>query len=182
MSSSPNISPWRPSQQLLCTDVFFSCLSKAAQEKMRQLDKIVVKGSAQAVGVYTYDAYEDQAMVDIKENGKPVKRWVGGFEAYTALNSSHYDPDTTTMFEADPDLLQLRQHMVSDDAGSCVEMMTSPNSPANPLKTWLLKQQDSPTKDFKDEHWMTSVDISAIQVKGCADTVHISIQLEFALN
>ena len=49
--------------QVLCTDVFYSCLSKAAQAKMRLLDKVRVKGSAQAVDMYTYDVFLGQRMV-----------------------------------------------------------------------------------------------------------------------
>ena len=49
--------------QILCTDVFFSCLSKAAQKHMRQLDKVIVKGSATPMNMYTYDTFQDQEMV-----------------------------------------------------------------------------------------------------------------------
>ena len=50
-------------KQVLCTDVFFSCLSKAAQKHMRKLDRVVVKGSATSMDMYTYDALQDQEMV-----------------------------------------------------------------------------------------------------------------------
>ena len=50
-------------KQVLCTDVFYACLSNAAQKYMRQLDKVIVKGSALPMNVYTFDAFQDQEMV-----------------------------------------------------------------------------------------------------------------------
>ena len=50
--------------QLLCTDVFYACLSKAAQKYMRQVDKVLVKGSATPMNMYTFDAFQDQIMID----------------------------------------------------------------------------------------------------------------------
>ena len=51
-------------EKLLCTDVFYSCLSKAAQKNMRQVDRVLVKGSATPMDMYTFDAFEDQEMVE----------------------------------------------------------------------------------------------------------------------
>ena len=43
--------------------MFFSCLSKAAQKHMRKLDRVVVKGSATSMDMFTFDAFQDQEMV-----------------------------------------------------------------------------------------------------------------------
>lgn len=49
--------------QILCTDIFHSCLSKAAQKNMRLLDRVLVKGSATPMNMFTYDTFQDQEMV-----------------------------------------------------------------------------------------------------------------------
>merc|ERR1712178_187502 len=50
--------------QILCTEIFYQCLSKAAQQFMRRLDKVMVKGSVVPMNMYTYDTFQDQDMVD----------------------------------------------------------------------------------------------------------------------
>jgi class 3 adenylate cyclase len=59
--------------QVLCTEIFHSCLSKAAQKHMRQLDKVLVKGSATPMNMYTYDTFQDQPMVS--KDSAEWKKW-----------------------------------------------------------------------------------------------------------
>mmetsp|Transcript_45742 Transcript_45742/g.92332 ORF Transcript_45742/g.92332 Transcript_45742/m.92332 type:complete len:970 (-) Transcript_45742:129-3038(-) len=147
---------------LLCTDVFYSCLSKAAQKNMRQVDKVMVKGSEVAMSMYTFDAFQDQQM--IRKEDKRV--WgVHGFEKYTQHMTECYDPDTTSLFEQDPDLVRLRRHVASDGYQNAVKSL-SPNSRANPLIMWLQVQHSNPTMPIEEQEWMSDIEIPLLHGKG----------------
>jgi len=85
--------------QILCTEVFHACLSKKAQDCMRKLDRVSVKGSVQSMNMYTFDTFQDQPLPD-KMNPMDTRR-----------ASEGYNPDETDLWDTDPDLLALRCHI-----------------------------------------------------------------------
>lgn len=98
--------------QILCTEIFYQCLSKAAQQFMRRLDKVMVKGSVVPMNMYTYDTFQDQDMVDKND---PALWKDDTFENYTRIESESYDPDTTMLWKKDPDLVRLRRHVFGEE-------------------------------------------------------------------
>jgi hypothetical protein len=105
---------------------------------MRQIDKVLVKGSSTAMDMYTFDAFQEQEMV-----GKGDKKAWGaqGFDQYTKRMSEDYDADTSTIFEDDPDLVRLRRHVAFHDESNL--SMSSLEDPCSPVRTWLKKQRIS---------------------------------------
>jgi class 3 adenylate cyclase len=128
--------------QILCTEVFHSCLSKAAQEHMRRLDKVQVKGSIVPMNMYTYDTFQDQPMVD--KNAEIWKQWGDdSFDAYTKKKSDAYDFDTTKLWDEDPDLVLLRRHV------------SSPTESEHDIK----KLHSKGVKAYLDGDWIGAKDI-----------------------
>lgn len=85
--------------QILCTEVFHACLSKKAQDCMRKLDRVSVKGSVQSMNMYTFDTFQDQPLPPKLDH------------ITTRQASEEYNPDETTLWDTDPDLLALRRHI-----------------------------------------------------------------------
>ena len=55
---------------LLASQDFFDLMSNEAQSLMRRLDVITVKGSEVPIGIYTYDALQDQTFLEDKQRRK----------------------------------------------------------------------------------------------------------------
>lgn len=56
---------------LLASQDFFDLLSNTAQARCRRLDVVTVKGSEVPIGIYTYDAFQDQEFREDKRKRRP---------------------------------------------------------------------------------------------------------------
>lgn len=88
---------------LLCSEIFYKCLSEKAQTKVRRLDKVMVKGSVQSIDLYTYNADQERKF--------PMKR----AHADELKLANSYDPDhKNEVWDEDEDLLALGEHFDSE--------------------------------------------------------------------
>jgi len=94
---------------ILVSEIFYDLLSSEVKETMRKIDVITVKGSEVPIGIYTYDSDQEKKFVD-----KLTRR-----QSNLIVNKGGSLPpklmtimdDTVEIFQKDPDLLYLREHV-----------------------------------------------------------------------
>ena len=72
---------------LLASQDFYDLLSKEGQSSMRRLDVVTVKGSEVPIGIYTYDALQDQVFKDDVKKQRPSQQQSNVVMISAALNA-----------------------------------------------------------------------------------------------
>jgi class 3 adenylate cyclase len=89
---------------LLASQTFYDLMSPEAQNKCRRLDVVTVKGSEFPIGIYTYDALQDQPFYS-------KKHFPAGMSPPVFMKPVN---EMTDVFEKDYDLVTLRNHITSE--------------------------------------------------------------------